>query len=155
MDEFYLPSIETKYQRTGERKDYAPIFYQNKPFKLPKVEGNTLYPLAPVPKTYTTRKGALLLYAEDYFIPGSPKMSRRKKKKPKRQSAVIFKTLGDLRNSILNYKKNGVSKKKINILKIFKLLMVTYLSSHWGVKNSHYKTNENIKNIYVKQIRVL
>ena len=109
MADFNLPSIEKKYRKPNDAKDYMPILYQNKPFKLPKVEDSTLNPLAYVPKTYTTRKGALLLYAEDYFIPISPKKPRKRKRKQKAQSAVIFNTLGDLRNSVLNYKKNGVS----------------------------------------------
>lgn len=115
MDDFYLPSIEKKYKKPDDAKNYAPILYQNKPFTLPKVEDPTSNPVSYVPKTYTTRKGALLLYAEDYFIPISPKKIRKKKRKQKAQSAVIFNTLGDLRDSVLNYKKNGVS----NIMLIY------------------------------------
>ena len=62
--------------------------------------------LISVPKTYTTRKGALLLYAEDFFLPGSPKPKKRRCKLRK-QPSVKLKTIGDLRNYILDYS-NGV-----------------------------------------------
>ena len=107
MDELYLPPIENKYRKPDDSEDYVSS-YKNKVFELPKVETKISYPAARVPKTYTTRKGALLLYAEDYFIPGSSK-PRKRKRKPRRQTAVTFNTLGDLRDSILSYKKNGVS----------------------------------------------
>lgn len=59
-----------------------------------------------VPKTYTTRKGALLLYAEDFFLPGSSKPKKRRRK-TRKQPSVKINTLGDLRNYILDYR-NGV-----------------------------------------------
>lgn len=81
--------------------------FDTKQFQLPKIK--TKEPGShSMPKTYTTRKGALLLYAEDYFLPGSPKAKKRRRK-IKRQSSVKLKTLTDLRDFILNYKRNGVS----------------------------------------------
>lgn len=91
-------TMEVSEYQTGPR-------YENKPFKLPKVE-NTKQHAIHVPKTYTTRKGALLLYAEDFFLPGSPK-PRKKRRKIKKQTSLKLRTMNDLRNYILDYK-NGV-----------------------------------------------
>ena len=108
------PPIEVSDYQTGPR-------YENKPFKLPKVD-NTKHSFINVPKTYTTRKGALLLYAEDFFLPGSPK-PRKKRHRIKKQSSLKLKTISDLRNSILDYK-NGVCMGCIGCvgLKYFKMI---------------------------------
>lgn len=108
LEDFHLPPIGSSYQPQAERDvfDLQPgPRYENKPFKLPKVD-NTKQSHINVPKTYTTRKGALLLYAEDFFLPGSPKPKKRRRK-PRKQPSVKIKTIGDLRNYILDYR-NGV-----------------------------------------------
>ena len=108
MDDLHLPPIGSNYRIPPqiEVSDYqAGPRYENKLFRLPKVD-NTKQSFINVPKTYTTRKGALLLYAEDFFLPGSPK-PRKKRHRIKKQSSLKLKTISDLRNSILDYK-NGV-----------------------------------------------
>lgn len=106
LDELRLPPIPTNYDDTADlsRVNYKKTF-NTKPFKLPSVAP----PPKNVPKTYTTRKGALLLYAENYFLPGSPKAKKRRRKLKQQQSALKLKTLTDLRDFILDYKRNGVS----------------------------------------------
>lgn len=91
-------SVDVSDYHTGPR-------YENKPFTLPKVETTKQNPIH-VPKTFTTRKGALLLYAEDFFLPGSPK-PRKRRRKIKKQTSLKLRTMNDLRNYILDYK-NGV-----------------------------------------------
>lgn len=108
LEDLHLPPIGSNYQALAQRdigEYYSGPRYENKPFTLPKVE-DTKYNLRNVPKTYTTRKGALLLYAEDFFIPGSPK-PRKRRRKFKKQPTMKLKTIGDLRNYILDYR-NGV-----------------------------------------------
>ena len=103
-----MPPIGSNYQPLAQRDvaDYQTgPRYENKAFKLPKVD-DTKQSLVSVPKTYSTRKGALLLYAEDFFLPGSPKPKKRRRKLRK-QPSVKLKTIGDLRNYILDYR-NGV-----------------------------------------------
>ena len=108
LEDLHLPPIRSNYQALAQKDigeyDSGPR-YENKPFKLPKVE-DTKHSIRNVPKTYTTRKGALLLYAEDFFLPGSPK-PRKRKRKYKKQQTMKLKTIGDLRNYILDYR-NGV-----------------------------------------------
>lgn len=111
LEDLHLPPIGSNYRVAAplEVSDYQTgPRYENKPFKLPEVE-NTKQSAIHVPKTFTTRKGALLLYAEDFFPPGSPK-PRKKRHRIKKQTPVKLKTMGDLRNFILDYKKNGVCK---------------------------------------------
>ena len=108
LDDLRLPPIKSSYLApvpvevsnflSGPR-------YENKPFALPKVDKGQQH-VRQVPKTYTTRKGALLLYAEDLFLPGSPK-PRKKRRKVKKPTALKLRTMNDLRNHILDYK-NGV-----------------------------------------------
>ncbi|XP_068752085.1 uncharacterized protein KIAA2012-like [Montipora capricornis] len=108
LDDLRLPPIGTSYRApaTVEVSDYCSgPRYENKPFTLPKVEKNRQHAIH-VPKTYTTRKGALLLYAEDYCLPGSPK-PRKKRRKIKRPTALNLRTMNDLRNYILDYKNGG------------------------------------------------
>ncbi|XP_078355718.1 uncharacterized protein KIAA2012-like, partial [Oculina patagonica] len=107
LEDFRLPPIESNYQPLAQRdvSDYQTgPRYENKAFKLPKVDGTKQGPVN-VPKTYSTRKGALLLYAEDFFLPGSPKPKKRRRKMRK-QPSIKLKTMGDLRNYILDYR-NG------------------------------------------------
>lgn len=108
LEDLHLPPIRSNYQALAQKDigeyDSGPR-YENKPFKLPKVE-DTKHSIRNVPKTYTTRKGALLLYAEDFFLPGSPK-PRKRRRKYKKQQTMKLKTIGDLRNYILDYR-NGV-----------------------------------------------
>jgi hypothetical protein len=70
--------------------------------KLPEVPKNSLH----IPKTYSTKRGALLLYSERSFVPGS----RRLKKRPrfKRQKETRLETMKDLMQVIMDYKRNGV-----------------------------------------------
>lgn len=70
--------------------------------KLPEVAKNSLY----VPKTYTTKRGALLLYSESCFLPGSRRMKKRPKMRRRKEDRL--KTLKDLITLIMEYKKNGV-----------------------------------------------
>lgn len=103
LDELRLPPIPNKHDKKGKETN---VMYKTtldtKPLKLPVVHGQPLH------KTFTTRKGALLLYSENYFLPGSPK-GKKRRRKLKKQSAGKLKTLTDLRDFILNYKRNGVS----------------------------------------------
>ena len=108
MDDLRLPPIGSNYRGPApvEVSDYySGPRYENKPFTLPKLEKSRQH-IVHVPKTYTTRKGALLLYAEDFFLPGSSK-PRKKLHRIKKPNALKLRTMNDLRKYILEYK-NGV-----------------------------------------------
>lgn len=113
LDELRLPPIVNNYDATKQSKVNYRKTFDTRKFKLPVVtEPKNM------PKTYTTRKGALLLYAENYFLPGSPKAKKRRRKL-KQQSAMKLKTLIDLRDFILEYKRNGVRDTIIIIFSCF------------------------------------
>ena len=108
LDDLRLPPIRSSYVASVpvEVSNFlSGPRYENKPFALPKVDKGQQH-VRQVPKTYTTRKGALLLYAEDFCLPGSPK-PRKKRHKVKKPTALKLRTMNDLRNHILDYK-NGV-----------------------------------------------
>ena len=98
-----LPPInKDSYSFYDQRFDHEKLY--NIPcdkLKLPEVPKNSLH----IPKTYSTKRGALLLYSERSFVPGS----RRLKKRPrfKRQKEKKIETMKDLIEVIMDYKKNG------------------------------------------------
>lgn len=111
LEDLHLPPIESAPRKPADRshtkgllEEQGPL-YENKPFKLPTVLRT---PNIPVSKTYSTKRGALLLYSERYVLPGSPKL-RKRRRKYKKQQQVKLKTIGDLRDLVLGYHKNGVS----------------------------------------------
>ncbi|XP_032234531.2 titin homolog [Nematostella vectensis] len=110
LSDLQLPPIGPNYKRPSDPDLYygQGTLREKSTFRLPDVNQTKQIPCPrPMPKTYTTRKGALLLYAEGYFLPGSPKPKRRLRRKIKKTPSAKLKTLTDLRDFILNYKRNG------------------------------------------------
>ena len=98
-----LPPInKNSYSFCDQHFDHEKLYHiPCDKLKLPEVPKNSLH----IPKTYSTKRGALLLYSERSFVPGS----RRLKKRPrfKRQKEKNIETMKDLIEVIMDYKKNG------------------------------------------------
>jgi hypothetical protein len=97
------PITKDPYRFHDQHFDHDKLYHiPQEEFKLPEVPKNSLH----IPKTYSTKRGALLLYSEGCSVPGS----RRLKKRPrfKRQKEERLQTLKDLMELIMDYKKNGV-----------------------------------------------
>ena len=97
------PITKDPYHFHDQHLDHDGLYHiPQEEFKLPEVPKNSLH----IPKTYSTKRGALLLYSEGCSVPGS----RRLKKRPrfKRQKEERLQTLKDLMELIMDYKKNGV-----------------------------------------------
>ncbi|CAB3984771.1 Hypothetical predicted protein, partial [Paramuricea clavata] len=96
------PITKDPYRFHDQHFDHDGLYHiPQEEFKLPEVPKNSLH----IPKTYSTKRGALLLYSEGCSVPGS----RRLKKRPrfKRQKEERLQTLKDLMELIMDYKKNG------------------------------------------------
>ena len=114
-----LPPIRRNpYHFYGQLVDDGLYHIPEEELKLPEVPKDSLY----IPKTYTTKSGALLLYSEGCFVPGSRKLKKRPRRF-KRQKEKRLQTLKDLMELIMDYKKNGVIYLYTIIVLIFNILV--------------------------------
>lgn len=91
-------SLLQDYHNIQGRRFYLPPLQQHAWAKEEKVSPREVR----VHKTYTTRKGALLLYAEDLALT-SQEGADGKKRSMEAEDSSYFNSISDLRNAVLSY----------------------------------------------------